>query len=122
MVVMKYINVLGVEYEIIKKTYTEEEAFARRSIDGYCNAFTKQIVICDMATYKGWENEDKATIRNAEKMILRHEITHAFFNESGLQDCSFAYDGCWAKNEEMIDWMAIQGVKLYKAWKEAGAV
>ncbi len=27
-----------------------------------------------------------------------------------------------AHNEELVDWIAIQGPKLYKAWQEAGAV
>lgn len=27
-----------------------------------------------------------------------------------------------AKNEEMIDWIALQGVKIYDAWKAVGAV
>ena len=26
---------------------------------------------------------------------------------------------CWAKNEEMIDWMAIQIPKIQRAYKEA---
>jgi hypothetical protein len=28
----------------------------------------------------------------------------------------------WAKNEEMVDWFALQGPKIYAAWKEAGAI
>lgn len=116
------VKILGVDYTIIRKKYDEEEAFARRSIDGYCNGITKQIVHCDMSTYKGWENEDKATCERSECQTLRHEIVHAFFNESGLADSSFAYDGPWAKNEEMIDWFALQGPKIYAAWEAAGVL
>lgn len=117
-----FVNILGTEYEIIKKKYTEEEAFERRSISGYCNALLKQIVYCDMTTYKGWEHEEAATAEQCEKEILRHEIVHAFFNESGLQDCGFAYDGSWAKNEEMVDWIAIQVPKMLDVFKKVGCI
>jgi len=31
-------------------------------------------------------------------------------------------NGAWARNEEMIDWFALQGPKILKAWQEAGAL
>ncbi len=113
------IDVLGTSYTIITKKYDEEEDFSRRSIAGFCDGYCKEIVLCDMRTYKGWENESESTISNCEKLTLRHEITHAFLNESGLSDNSFAFDGGWAMNEEMVDWIARQGTKIYKAWQEA---
>lgn len=116
------VNILGTEYEIIKKKYSEEEAFERRSIDGYCDGLAKRIVYCDMSTYKHWEHEEADTIEQAEKQTLRHEIVHAFFDESGLMDSSFIYDGAWAKNEEMIDWLAIQIPKIHKVFKEVGCL
>ena len=51
------------------------------------------------------------------KKVVRHEIVHAFLTESGLAENSF-----WAQNEELVDWIAIQGPKLIKAWQEAGAL
>lgn len=116
------VNVLGTDYTITVKKYDEEEAFARRSIAGYCDGYAKEIVVCDMHTYKGWEHEPEATIAESQKETLRHELIHAFFNESGLQDSTFAYDGGWAKNEEMVDWLAIQIPKIYAAFKETGCV
>lgn len=116
------INVLGAEYTVTVKKYNEDEVFERRSIDGYCDGLTKQIVYCDMHTYKGWEHESQETIEAAQKETMRHEIVHAFFHESGLADSSLNLDGAWAKNEEMVDWIALQGQKIYKAWQEAGAL
>ena len=113
------VNILGTPYEIIVKKYDEEETFERQSIDGYCDGFAKKIVVCDMHTYKGWEHEEEKTIQIAQKQTIRHEIVHAFFNESGLQDSSGNVNGPWAKNEEMVDWIALQGDKIYNAWKEA---
>lgn len=116
------VNILGAEYAIIVKKYDEDEAFERRSNDGYCDSWTKQIVVCDMTTYKGWEHEPPETIAAAQKEAMRHEIVHAFFSESGLKDSALSPDVAWAKNEEMVDWFALQGPKIYKAWQEAGAL
>lgn len=116
------VNILGTDYTITIKKYDEDEAFARRSIDGYCDGMTKQIVVCDMATYKGWEHERPETAEAAKRQTMRHEIVHAFYQESGLADSTFTYDGPWANNEEMVDWIANQGPKLYATWREAGAL
>lgn len=116
------VNVLGTEYTIIVKKYDEDEAFARRSIAGYCDDLIKQIVVCDITTYKGWGHEPPETAEAAQKETLRHEIVHAFLSESGLADSALNLDAPWAKNEEMVDWFALQGMKIVKAWQEAGAI
>lgn len=118
----KSVNILGTKYQIIVKKYDEDEAFARRSCDGYCDDYAKEIVICDMTTYKGWEHEPKETCEIAQRQTLRHEIVHAFLSESGLAQCAATADCPWSKNEEMVDWIALQGEKIYKAWREAGAL
>lgn len=119
---MSTLSVLGTEYTVTIKKYDEDEAFARRSIDGYCDSWAKRIVVCDMSTCKGWEHEQAETVKAAQKEALRHEIVHAFLDESGLGDSSMNPDMAWAKNEEMVDWIAMQGPKIYKAWQEVGAV
>ncbi len=116
------VNILGTMYTITVKQYDQDEAFDRRHIAGYCDGMTKQIVICDMTTYNGWEHEPLEAALISQRETIRHEIVHAFFNESGLQDDSLSVDGAWARNEEMVDWIAIQGPKIYKAWQEASAV
>ena len=116
------LNILGTEYAVVVKKYDEDEASARLNIDGYCDGLIKKIVVCDMATYKGWEHEPAETIEAAQRETLRHEIVHAFFNESGLASSSFGIEGPWAKNEEMVDWIALQGPKIYKVWEDAGAL
>lgn len=116
------VNILGTEYEIEVKKYDEEECFERSSICGFCDGYAKKIVICDMHTYKGWENELEETVVGCQRSTLRHEIVHAFFNESGLQDCTFRCDYGWAKNEEMVDWLAIQIPKIHKAFEQVGCL
>lgn len=116
------INILGAEYTITIKKYDEDEVFERRPIDGCCDGWTKQIVVCDMSTYKGRKHEPPETITAAQKETLRNEIVHAFFDESGLGDSAPNPDVAWPKNEEMVDWIALQGPKIYKSWQEAGAL
>ena len=116
------VNILGTEYTILIKKYDEEETFERNSFAGYCDGYAKQIVICDMHTYKGWEHEPEQSIQAVQKETIRHEIIHAFFNESGLMNSAFAYDGAWSRNEEMVDWLAIQIPKIYKVFEEVGCL
>ena len=116
------VNILDTPYEIIVKKYDEDETFERRALVGFCDGYVKEIVVCDMHTYKGWENEAEKTVVAAQKQILRHEIVHAFFDESGLMDSSSVVECPWSQNEEMVDWIANQGMKIYKAWVEADAL
>ena len=116
------VNILGTEYEIVFKDYNKCEEFKRRSIDGYCDCVNRELYVCNMRTYPDLKNEKESYCKKIEKRILRHEIIHAFLNESGLADSSFCYNESWATNEEMVDWIANQGIKLYKAWEQANAI
>lgn len=51
------IEILGTDYEIIKKRYDDEEAFKRSAIDGYCDGYAHKIVYCDMTTHKDWDTK-----------------------------------------------------------------
>lgn len=116
------VSILGTEYTVEVKKYDEDEAFERSSIDGYCDSWQKKIVVCDFTTMPNFVNEPKETCVEAQKETLRHEIVHAFFDESGLGDSTIRYaDRGWSKNEELVDWIAIQGPKIYKAWESVGA-
>ncbi len=115
---METINILGTNYKIVIKKYDEEESFKRREIDAFCDGYAKEIVVCDMSTYPGWNHELHDTLVPYQKAKLRHEIVHAFLFESGLAQHSGETDA-WALNEEMVDWFACQGPKIYAAWKTA---
>lgn len=116
------LNVLGTEYTITAKKYDEDGEFKRLECGGYCSGSTKRIVLCDMSTYPGWEHEKADVLEMTRKRLLRHEIVHAFFEESGLSDNSAEFSDAWARNEEMVDWFALQGPKIYRAWQEAEAL
>lgn len=116
------IDILGTKYSISKKKYSEDPSFEKDGCDGYCLQALHQIVICDMTTYPGWEEIKAENIEAIEKQTLRHEIVHAFFNESGLCYNANTVTGSWAVNEEMVDWIALQGAKIYAAWQSVGAI
>jgi len=114
------VDVLGTEYTVIYRS--DEEICARMGVNigdcgGYCSAAGKEIAIANLNNCDDPEPEKDAV----RKTNLRHEIVHAFLNESGL-GFNANESSCWAKNEEMVDWFAMQGPKIYKAWQEAGAL
>lgn len=116
------INVLGTPYTLEIKKWSDDPQFKDQNICGYCDSQLKRIVICDPATYEDGYQRTPATIAADIAETKRHEIIHAFFDESGLGAASLPYDGAWTRNEEMVDWWAIQGLKVYQAWKDAGAI
>ena len=104
------INILGSEWTIKEQSETENELL--KNCDGYCDWTTKEIVI---------EREINGTLSDMQqyiKKVTRHEIIHAFLFESGLSECSGEAEA-WATNEEMVDWFARQGSKIYAAWVAA---
>ena len=116
------VNILGTPYEIVVQNYKDNPEFEEIGACAFCVPMTKELQICDMKTYPGWADKSQKEIEYRQKLNLRHEIVHAFFYESGLWDGAYNYDGNWSMNEEMVDWIAIQGEKIYKAWQEADAL
>ena len=109
----KTISILGSKWTIKEQPEAENELL--KDCDGYCDWTIKEIVV---------EREDYGTLKDMQMYInkvLRHEIIHAFLFESGLDECSVKAES-WAKNETMVDWVARQGQKIYKAWQEAGCL
>jgi len=105
------INILGTEYTIeSRKRYKDKRLDGN---DAYCDDSVKKIVLAVQES----DPDNKQDMGVVLRKVTRHEIVHAFLCESGLSCCSE-----WAENEELVDWIAIQGPKIYKAWQEAGAV
>lgn len=113
---MTVINVLGTDYKVFKYTKARDKRLSKA--DGFCDHHAKEIVILDHSEY---ENEDDAmhNLQDYENKVLRHEIIHAFLYESGLDINSHDIDQ-WARDEEMVDWMAIQFPKMNKIFIELG--
>ena len=107
-------NVLGTDYTIVLVTDAVDKRLAY--IDGFCDDTTKEIYVDNYEAHQD-EPHKKSNLDVQIKKNIRHELVHAFLFESGL-----AENSPWAQNEELVDWIAIQGPKLRKAWQEAGAV
>lgn len=116
----KSVDILGTKYTIRRVGVGQDEYMDKLQYGGYCSGTAKEIVLLDLRTVPDWANEPREIISRKEKETLRHEIIHAFLNESGLGWNSFPVEHAWAKNEEMVDWIAIQFPKISKVFKELG--
>ena len=101
------VSVLGTEYTIEQKPEDERMFIG----DGFCDRTTKRIVLDRMD--KGSLDDPK----EYRKQVLRHELTHAFFFESGLTDCYKP-----SNDETLIDWIAYQFPKMIEAFQKADAL
>lgn len=107
----KKVNVLGTEYEII---IGEEKDYPHlRSADGYCDHTTKQIIVERMEV----EEDTMQDMVYYTDKVIRHELVHAFLVESGLD-----VNSDWARNEELVDWIAFQIPKMSKLFTEIGCM
>lgn len=115
---MRKVSILGTTYSVHTGVSYQEDV-ALKGLFGYCSHIEQKIVVGDLLTCDGWSNEREEDLKAQERLTLRHEIIHAFLNESGLTSSSNGVD-CWARNEEMVDWIAIQYPKIKKVFQQLG--
>lgn len=111
---MKFVDVLGTRYFIRMDVPAEDMP---DDADGCIDTTTHTIKIAEMVP-------DRNSVQNMEaykNKVLRHEIIHAFFYESGLWNSSGGSE-CWGMDEQITDWIAIQSPKIFHAFKEAGCI
>lgn len=116
------VDILGTLWEIKFVDYNKDPYFDKFNADGYCSSSDKMIVICNPSTNPTLKDETDIYISECIKEILRHELVHALLYECGLGSSTLKYGGGWAKNEEMVDWIANNGDKLYKLWEKCGCL
>lgn len=116
----KTVDILGTEYEIKTCMRKDDEYMHENNLEGYCSNYEKIIVVVDKEDkeYFKYFGDNKEAVERLFKQTVRHEIFHAYLNESGLSHCSSVPSNGWAKNEEMIDWLAIQSPKIFKTFQE----
>lgn len=107
------VNILGTKYTL-SFSNSEKDNYITSTCDGYCDKSDKTIVIWDGT------GTNLNYVKEHINSIIRHEIIHAFLNESGLQDS-------WRHKEQghdetTIDWFAHQMPKMNNALKDAGLV
>ena len=96
------INILGTEYTLVEATPEEDERL-EPDMDGYCDTSVK---LCVVDAMERSDLGEKLNLPEYKKLVIRHELLHAFLHESGLDSCS------WAANEEVVDWISLQFPKL----------
>jgi Zn-dependent peptidase ImmA (M78 family) len=92
--------VLGQEYKIYLSNEKTDSVLKDKY--GYTHYTEKYIVI-----------DDDIPNNKFKQHIIKHELVHAFLQESGLHTQSD-----WASNEEIVDWIALQLFKMDKTCKE----
>lgn len=97
----KTVNILGTDYSVILANEQEEPRLC--NMDGFCDDSAKEIYVDDMG--KAAKSPDsKKDLKAYRNKVMRHELTHAMLS---------------AMNEEIVDWIAIQGPKLMEVWSTA---
>ena len=103
------INILGTDYTIFTNVSDQEKPFMKDN-DGVTDFTTKEIFI---AVLDDGDPMNMQNMRVYEDRTIRHEIVHAILFESGLD-----HNTKWARNEEIVDWIAIQTPKLFSMFEK----
>jgi len=106
----KKINILGTEYTIRFLNDKEYPKLELSDANGLSELYSKELIInsgIDHGKGTEYESLDKYVLK-----VVRHEIVHAFFHESGLHDN-------YCQDELLVDWIALQLPKIYKACVDA---
>lgn len=93
------VDILGTEYTVTRNTSAIEDMGA----DGICQPYDKKIIYRELKDFLDKEDSVTAkTVRREE--VIRHEVIHAFFAESGLSS--------YGNDEVLVDWIAKQLPKI----------
>ena len=115
---MKKVNILGTTYKVYLNVPCASDPSLAGAF-GYTDFHSKKIVVADVRTIPGWESADDVAAWDTFACTVRHEVVHAYLMESGLNSSANGVD-CWARNEEMVDWFAIQAPKLMNTFSKLG--
>ena len=108
MKIMK-INILGTDYKI-KENCNIEDYSGLIENEAYTDFTTKEIIIGEFG------NDSINSVKDINyhiRKVKRHEIVHSLLFESGLDN-----NTDWARNEEIIDWIAMQYPKMKKIFEK----
>ena len=106
---MKHVNILGTEYHIEYKSIADDPYL--KGANGYTDPTAKKIVIGNKE--RDCEIED---FENLQRKVIRHEIIHAYFEESGIS--TSVENIAQGVPELYVDWFAMQAPKIYKTYAE----
>lgn len=116
------VDVMGVTYRIHVRKVNDDSYLKKFGVDAYCCSNGKFIVLSDHRVKEDYPRDIPEKYDGIWKHALRHELVHAFLNECGLDSQAKEHYGPWSKCEEMVDWWAIVGPRVAKAWKDCGCI
>jgi hypothetical protein len=117
---VKTVNILGMPYKVRLGVPHDSDPSLKDRF-GYTSFSGKLIVVADIRTIPGWEEASDNEVRGEFHSTIRHEVIHAYLMESGLNGSANGVD-CWARNEEMVDWIALQFPKILETFEKIGCV
>lgn len=86
------VNILGTEYDV--ELLDRDETMKAMSCDGYTDYSVKKIRVLDVT--KNTDSGQQEDTERYQKLILRHELIHAFLYESGIVlECNFTMKKWW---------------------------
>ena len=115
----KTVTILGTRYQIEIHKISEDKMLSDNSWAGYCCGEKPLIVLADLDDNEHFRFVDEEEKDRYFKASLRHEIIHAFLNESGLKD-NFEHANRMGHEETMVDWVALQFPKIAAVYNELG--
>lgn len=102
------IDILGTTY-----TISTDAELVKENNDGICTKYDKSIVLRpENMMLSDTDNLKAKELRFKE--VLRHEVMHAFFSESGLD--------CYSDDECLVSWLAVQLPKVYDVFIQLGVI
>lgn len=113
------VMILGTEYQIAVHKISEDKLLKDNSWAGYCCGEKHLIVVADLDDEEYFIFYDEEEKDSYFKSCLRHEIIHAFLNESGLKD-NFEHAKQMGHEETMVDWIALQFSKIAAVYQKLG--
>ena len=103
------INILGTEYTVT----IDDAACIAMNADGMCKYYDKEIIVRSLDKLLDPDSTEESK-QARSKEVVRHEIIHAFLDESGLAD--------YSSNEQLVSWIASQFPKMLKTFKETNSI
>lgn len=127
---IKKVMIKGVEYTIKIANHSKSESakqLDQLDSDGLCLGCEPIIYVNGpQLMYGRYVNGHTESLKreciNRFHHLLRHEIIHAFFKQSGLQENahSLSSDIGYPQNEELVEWLAANIPDIVKVYDELG--
>ena len=108
-----HVNILGTEYSIQLKSSVDD--ISLKNSGGCVDFSTKKIVVgvyepdCELENFPAYQRK-----------VMRHEIIHAYFNESGMN--TDVANPPFGVPETYVDWFALQAPKIFKTFSDVGCM